>query len=211
VIILVSGSTKTVQGLVRRREGNLGLLLTPANRNSVASVVATGLPWAMDNGAYSGFDAVAFRRKVARFVGQPRLLFVCCPDVVGKARETLESFEVWRGEIAARGLPVALVGQDGAEDLELPWDCFDAWFVGGSTRWKLSAASADLIGEAKRRGKHCHMGRVNSRRRLRIAGGMGCDSVDGSSLSMYGDKYIHKFCRWAREVDGERARQPMLF
>lgn len=207
MLILVSGSTRTVRQLAERRVANLGLLLTPANRNSVGSLVKTGLPWALDNGAYSGFDAALFRRVLARCVGQPRFLWVVCPDVVADAKETLELFERWQGEIDAIMLPIAFVGQDGAEDTAIPWERFDAWFVGGSTAWKLSTASAELVAEAKRRGKWCHMGRVNSRRRLRIAADMGCDSVDGSSLSMFGDKYIHKFCRWAGEVDS----QPLLF
>lgn len=98
---------------------------------------------------------------------------------------------------------MAFVGQDGIEDLEVPWDQFAAWFVGGSARWKLSSSSADLIAEAKRLGKWVHVGRVNSLRRLQACYDMGADSVDGSSMSMYGDKYIHQFCAWVERLHGQ--------
>jgi hypothetical protein len=86
----------------------------------------------------------------------------------------------------------------------VPWDEFGCWFIGGSTEWKLSEASRQLALEARRRGKHLHMGRVNSLRRMRIARTFGCHSIDGSSLSMFGDKYIHRFCDWALRLEAER-------
>lgn len=207
MLILVSGSTRTVRELAAKRVARLGILLTPKNRNSAKHISSLGLSWAMDNGAFSGFDPVGFRRMLRKHAGIPGLLWVACPDVVGDAKGTLALFRDWRGEIASLGFPVAFVGQDGIESETIPWDEFSAWFIGGSTEWKLGRGSCELAREAKRRGKWVHMGRVNSRRRLRIAAEMGCDSVDGSSLSMFGDKYIHKFCRWARQVD----EQPLLF
>ncbi len=207
MMLLVSGSTRTVCGLADCCRGNLGHLLTPSNRNGMAAILATGLPWAADNGAFSGFDPNRFRRLLRKIRGQPRCLFVVCPDVVANARATLAQFPWWRLELAAAGVPVALVGQNGAEDLPIPWDDFDCWFIGGDTRWKLSQASADLAAEAKARGKWVHMGRVNSLRRLEAAYLMGCDSVGGSSMSMFGDKYIHQFVRWVRGLQ----TQPLLF
>ena len=68
-------------------------------------------------------------------------------------------------------------------------------------------AAAELAVEVKKRGKWLHMGRVNSLRRLTVAQDMGCDSTDGSSLSMFGDKYIHTFCRWSKHLH----EQPTLF
>jgi hypothetical protein len=204
-MLLVSGSTATVRRIAPRWPGILGQLLTPSNRNR-ASVLNTGLPWGADNGAFSGFDADAFRRFLGRVAGRPRCLWVVCPDRVGDARETLRLFAEWREEVARAG-PVAFVGQDGAEDLEIPWDGFCCWFVGGSTAWKLSAASQGLMAEARARGKCVHVGRVNSFRRLTWAYDAGADSVDGSSASMWGDKYVHAYCRW---IAGLR-RSPVLF
>ncbi len=194
-MLLVSGSTRSVS----RANGSLGLLVTPSNGNSVASLVKTGLPWAVDNGAFSGFDPLAFRRLLGRCAGQPRLLWIVCPDVVGDARATAERFEEWRAEVAQAG-PVAYVGQDGQEDFAPPWERFESFFIGGSTRWKLSAAAAGLAAEARSRGKWLHMGRVNSRRRMTIASDLGCDSIDGSSASRWGDKYLWKYLLWLRQL-----------
>jgi hypothetical protein len=209
--LLVSGTTKTVRELSGRHADRLGILLAPANRNSIASVVQMGLPFAIDNGAYSGgLDEKRFLRLLERCQGQPGCLFVVAPDVVADARATLAQWPWWSALIRSRGLPVAFVGQDRQEDLPLPGD-MDAYFVGGSTRWKLSQASADLCREAKRRGLHVHVGRVNSLRRLKTAYDFGADSVDGSSLSMFGDAHIAKFARWIDQVAREAAEQPTLF
>lgn len=202
MILLVSGSTSTVSGLASRWPQRLGHLLTPSNRNSVSSLLATGLAWACDNGAFSGFDPARFRRLLQRASGQPRLLWIVCPDVVADARGTLVLFDQWANEVATAG-PVAFVGQDGAEGLELPWDRFDCLFIGGSTEWKLSESAADVAAEAKTRGKWLHMGRVNSRRRMETAADLGCDSIDGSSASMFGDKYIHKYALWMEQIESQ--------
>lgn len=95
----------------------------------------------------------------------------------------------------------------GSEDLDLPWDDFQGYFVGGTTRWKLSQASFDLIAEAKRRKKWVHMGRVNSQRRLFAAYYASVDSVDGTGMSRWGDICLAKLLRWVVELH----QQPSLF
>ena len=157
--------------------------MTPRNGNSVQAVLATGLLWGCDNAAFSGLDLPAFRRLLGRVARQPRLLWVVCPDAVADAGRTLALWREWEPELRAAGVPVAFVLQDGQEDRELPQA--DAYFVGGSTAFKLSEAAADLMGEAKQRGAWLHMGRVNSMRRLEHAWRLGCDSVDGSSYSRW--------------------------
>lgn len=166
----------------------LGRLLSPRAGN----VPRPGERWAADNDAFLAWDEDRFISMLCRIEAYPGCLFVAAPDVVGDARATLERFDDWWWEIVGRGLPVALVGQDGAEDLDIPWDALDAWFVGGSTAWKLSAASADLVLEANARGKWAHMGRVNTQRRMRIAYDFGCDSIDGSGWSKFPDDYLRR-------------------
>jgi hypothetical protein len=206
MLLLVSGSTKTVRRLSEQCKTGLGHLLTPNNRNSMSATLATGLPWAADNGAFKGFDPLTFRRYLRKIAGAPRCLFVVCPDRVADASETLQLWWEWRNEVeeATQGQRVAFVLQDGQETHGLPQA--EAYFIGGSTRWKLSAAAADLAREAKDRRSWLHMGRVNSRRRMQIAHDLGCDSIDGSSASMFGDKYIHKYIRWIAQME----RQPSL-
>src|SRR5438132_1322729 len=89
VRLLISGSTCSVCDLAGRYPHRLGHLLTPKNRNGMAATLATGLPHACDNGAYRGFEPERFRRLLKRIAGQPRCLFVVCPDVVADARATL--------------------------------------------------------------------------------------------------------------------------
>lgn len=121
-------------------------------------------------------------------------LFVTVPDVVGDAQATARLFEVWWRAPARRGLPVALVAQDGLEGLgswlSLAWARIDALFIGGSTGWKLGPSAEALALAAKRRGKWVHMGRVNSARRIRYAASIGCDSVDGTKWVRWRDAYL---------------------
>ncbi len=208
--LLVSGTTKTMQRLLPDAADVLGYLVTPGAGNRVQGMADSGLPWAADNGAFSGFDPERFRHFLGRVRLNPGCLFLAVPDVVADARATLARFREWAEECRASGWPLALVGQDGAEDLEIPWGEFAAWFVGGSTGWKLSQASADLVGEAKRRGLWAHMGRVNSLTRLRAAFGMGCDSVDGTGMSRWGDIHLRKFVCWVRQLRANAANQPTL-
>jgi hypothetical protein len=217
--LLVSGTMKMVRTLAGRYAANLGILLAPANRNSVRSVVKLGLPWAVDNGAFSGFDEARFLRLLDRCQGQPGCLFVVAPDVVVDAKATLAAWPWWSVLIRARGLPVAFVGQDGQESLPLP-DDLDAYFVGGSTRWKLSQVSADLCTEARRRGCHVHVGRVNSLRRLRTAFDFGADSCDGSGYSRFAavarskgrtDMLLERHLDFLEQLERERIEQPTLF
>lgn len=202
--LLLSGMTRTLPGLLERHSGHLGWITTPSGGCRLDGPIrASGLPWAIDNGAFSGFDAGKFRARLERSRGMPGCVFVVAPDVVGDAVGTLSLFAEWADEVRGYGHPVALVGQDGAELLALPWGEFDAWFIGGSTAWKLSAASEALAIEAKTRGKYLHMGRVNSLRRMRVAQDFGCDSVDGSGATRFGDKYVGNFCRWIAGVNAQ--------
>lgn len=195
--ILISGSTASLRRAIARvGSDHLGILLTPAGRRTPASASESGLPWAADNGAFSNFDPGRFATMAAACRGLPGLLWVAVPDVVADARATLERFDEWLPRLP--GLPLAFVGQDGIEDLPIPWIHFDALFLGGSTDWKLSRAAYDLAIEAKDQGKLVHMGRVNTLRRLRIANAFECDTVDGTACSRFGDHYIADFSRYVR-------------
>jgi hypothetical protein len=185
VIVLING------GPALDRFGPTGLvgrLVSPRSGNRIRP----GERWAADNDAFLAWDEGRFLRMLNRFDGTAGCLFAAVPDVVADARATLDRFWDWRWELAGRGFPVALVGQDGAEAIDLPWYAIDCLFLGGSTAWKLSAAAADLACEAKRRGKWLHVGRVNTRRRLRIAYDIGADSVDGTGWSRFPDKYLRR-------------------
>jgi hypothetical protein len=210
VINLVSGATATLARYAPT--GCFGRLLSPRSGNEVGGIVAGGLPWACDNDAFSraGFDPAAFRRMLGRISGWPRCRFVACPDVPFDPVATLARFEAWAPEIGAAGQPVALVGQDGCEDLDLPWDRFDAFFVGGSDGWKESHAAMALCDRAWALGKWVHVGRVNTFRRFRRVWGWGCvDSIDGGKFSKWPDTYFPQFLAWRRRLE-HLDRHPLL-
>jgi hypothetical protein len=162
-----------------------------------------------DNGSLGRFDAKAFLRKLDRLSDVREICrFVAAPDVVvfgphgpiGDARRTLETFEYWYPRLC--DWPVALVAQDGQENLPIPWDLMAAIFIGGSTKWKLGHHAAAIIKAAKAMGKWVHAGRVNTPARFEYFEELGADSIDGTGLSRY---------TWMRKRIYESATTPTLF
>ena len=115
-------------------------------------------------------------------------------------RHELERSAPWLPRIRALGLPAALVAQDGLEELEVPWDTFDVLFIGGSDAFKLGPAAAQLVAEAKARGKRVHMGRVNSWKRMSYADAIGCDTADGTYIGFGPAKNTPKVIGWMRRL-----------
>ncbi len=77
--------------------------------------------------------------------------------------------------------------QDGQTFATVPWRRCAAVFVGGTTAWKLGPEARNLVAYAKALGKWVHMGRVNTRRRIRLGVRWGVDSIDGKTFSQFGD------------------------
>ena len=176
-----------------------GQLITP-----LTQYLNWGGEFAIDNGAFSGFNAAAFAGLLVREAGnRERCLFVAMPDIVGNARRTLE---LWRyRHDFAMGWPLALVAQDGIEDLDIPWDELHAIFIGGGDPWKDSRAAQDVVRTAKVLRKHVHVGRVNTVRRFRLFAELGADTCDGSGLA----RYDHMLEDIEREMSAEQP--PSLF
>lgn len=156
-------------------------LLTPLTRFKPQR---PGQHFAIDNGAFSKFDAKAFLSLLEREEPRRKLCrFVAVPDVVGSARRTLEVFDYWRHQLIR--WPLALVCQDGQENLPIPWQHIEAIFIGGTTEWKESDHAIACIKAAKALGKWTHVGRVNTRGRFDAFKDIGVDSIDGTGLAMY--------------------------
>lgn len=166
----------------------LGWMNTPRYNGAYSAYeeFPIALPVAADNSAFVCFDEARYLRFVQKT--PDTIVWITAPDVVGDARETLSMFEVWHERLSR--LSLAFVGQDGMEDLEVPWDLIECFFIGGTTEWKLSHAARDLAVEAKARGKWLHMGRVNSQKRLRYAYSLKCDSVDGTGYNQYSKREL---------------------
>lgn len=183
MILLVSGATKTVD---RISDPRLGKLFRPGQGN-----IPDERPWAIDNGAFSGFDehgVRGFRATLKRLSIYPGCLWVVAPDVVGDHVKTAALFEEWAPQIRELGYRVAWVAQDGSSTRDIP-EC-DAVFIGGSTAWKLSITVERIALEAKARGKWLHVGRVNTIRRMAFAVTLDADSIDGTKFSMFPDTWV---------------------
>lgn len=158
----------------------VGQLLTPLTRYRLRD---PSRPWAIDNGFFSGGDIPALLSLLGREDHhKEKCLFVTAPDVVGSARRTLEVFQHWAPRLA--GWSVALVAQDGQEDLPLPWDQVDAVFIGGSTAWKCGPHAEHIIRAAKALKKHVHAGRVNTPARFEHFERLGVDTCDGTGIGL---------------------------
>ena len=198
MLLLVSGATGYP------RTAHVGHLIVPKQWNRPETLTLMPGQWAMDNGAFSGFDAGAFVRMLEAYHQREGCLFVTAPDVVGDAAATFALWPFWSRLIRGCGHRPAWVAQDGMHPGITP----DApvIFVGGTTKFKESAQVRDLCAYAKAQGVWVHWGRVNGKRRYELALKAGVDSIDGTGFSMFPDTNIPKVAAWAAEIQ----QQPEL-
>ena len=210
MIVLVSGAT------TYPRSESVGHLIVPRQWNDPAKLDLQPGRWAMESGAFSGFDEGAFIRMLEayhpyhasqrRLVEQQGCLFVVVPDVVCDAASTLRRWAFWERVIAALGFSPAFVAQNGLTPERVPWNEFETLFIGGDDAYKEGSDARTLCGLAKARGKWVHWGRVNGKRRYELALKAGADSIDGTGFSMASDINIPKVAEWHREIQ----QQPEL-
>lgn len=185
------------------KAGTLGYIDTPlqGNRRPI------GVSWCADNSCFSDkFDEVKWWAWLEKHSNHASTCsFATAPDVVGDAKATLARSLPWLPRIRALGYPVAFVAQDGIEHTEVPWNDFDALFIGGTTDFKLGPIARAYAKEAKTRDKWLHMGRVNSLKRFRYAAAIGCDSVDGTYLVFGPDVNLPKLLGWIDDLDARPA------
>lgn len=182
---------KALPTLLQYSPRNIGRLVQPRGLSRVADTPRAGYLWAADNDCFQEFHQGRYLQMLTHVADVPGCLFITVPDVVGDSEATMNLFREW-GETVAKAGPVGLVGQDGLTPQQVPWDDIRTLFIGGTTKWKLSEDALLLIKEARERGKWVHMGRVNSWRRIEYAKSVGVDSIDGTSLSWFSDRYIDK-------------------
>jgi len=198
-------------------ELGIGLLVTPATARYLEGGRRYRWG-AVDNGCFTAagrkiFDRIGlagYLRLVDRALDtwEDNMLFATAPDVPFDWRATRRKSLPVLPQIRALGSPSAIVLQDGATTKNLPWDEFDVMFIGGSTEWKVGRMARKILRFARTRthrtfaprgfapdptkdrrmGYWVHMGRVNSRSRLRIAAEMCCNSVDGTFLRYAGGR-----------------------
>jgi hypothetical protein len=164
-----------------------------------------GFPYALDNGAWAdhqaaqAFDEDAFERLLDRLGAGAD--WVILPDIVAGGLESLRLSVRWLNRCLSV-VPLALLAvQDGmkAADVHGLVGPSVGVFLGGSTEWKL--ATMREWGEfCLQRGVYYHVGRVNTRRRMRLAVRSSANSVDGSSGSRYAVT-IPGLDHWSRQTE----------
>lgn len=171
---------------------NLGALRAAGWRLMVSArgVLRTeGFPYALDNGAWTAhqqsepFNVSAFERAVALLGASAD--FVVCPDKVADAETTRALIVEWLPRLAH--LPrVLLAVQDGMTPDEVAPLLSERTgiFIGGTSKWK-ECTAAQWGALARKHGAWCHMGRVNSQRRIAICHEAGIDSCDGTSATRF--------------------------
>lgn len=199
MIYFVNPSTQVIRDAIRERR-DLGIIATPLSTRD--SQWIDDCAWVADNGCFTkSFDEDRWWQWLNnyRHMAQ-RCRFATAPDVVGDHEATLERSLPWLPKIRDLGYPAAFVAQDGSSSATVPWDDLDALFLGGTTEFKLSDTAREIVEEAVVRGKFAHMGRVNSRKRLRLAHAWGCHSVDGTYLVFGPSVNLPKLVGWLDEL-----------
>ena len=174
-----------------------GVLLNPPAKININQVLESDLDFAVDNGAFVGFDQKKFLRLLDKLTRQP--VFVVVPDSVGNKAETLKLFDIWRPIISRLGFDPAFVIQDGMTFEDLP--SVDHYFMGGSQAYKRSALALSIADQLHQQGKYLHLGGVNGFRFLRRAFfDYKAASVDGFQFSKFltgnlstANRYLEQF------------------
>lgn len=185
---LYASRTGTRRNLAEQAANRYRILATPENVTHYSEPMP---PWAfcLDNGAWSAhaagaaFDGDAYLRAVDLLGHMAD--WIAVPDIVLGGLASLDLSLSWLPRLRGAGrllLPV----QDGmtAKHVEHLL-CHDLGiFVGGSTEWKEQTMGA-WARLARKHGAWCHVGRVNTQRRLAMVVEAGADSCDGTTATRF--------------------------
>jgi len=181
-MIPYASNTGTRRNLAALKEAGWRLILTPDN-----ATYRDGFRFGIDNGAFSkgGFQPEPFADLVERLGCAAD--FIVLPDIVAGGAQSLALSVSWIPKL--RGIRSLLLPiQDGMTAREvgmvLRQNVQVGLFMGGSTEFKeREMYTWGMVAKAWNR--HYHIGRVNTKRRIRLAAEAGADSIDGTSATMY--------------------------
>ena len=198
-----TGTKRTIEAL---RDAGWGWMVGPLDHGRGK---LHGMPYALDNGAWPAFannvewDQMAFEVALSRYGDGAD--FIVAPDVVAEREQSLDITRFWLPDLL-RGFPdrrILIAVQDGMEfcDVDPLLDDRVGIFLGGSTEWKEKAIIP--WGQwAAQFGIYCHVGRVNTTRRINLCIAGGCHSFDGTSAT--------RFHTNIAKLDGARRQIAML-
>tara|TARA_Y100000004_G_scaffold59939_2_gene66839 strand:+ start:4912 stop:5727 length:816 start_codon:yes stop_codon:yes gene_type:complete len=143
---------------------------------------------AIDNGAFVygknhlEFNPDPFMKDVDKY-GETAD-FVVIPDVLYDAQATLDQAEKWIERLD--GLRLMIVAQDGMTEEDLSAFCARdiGVFIGGTTEFKLNSIGW-ISKMCDRFNVLCHVGRVNTLKRIEICVAQGAHSFDGSGPAIF--------------------------
>ncbi len=184
-----------------------------------------GFAYALDNGAWTAFQEwqrgtrasaepclASFRRAVSLLGAGAD--FVVVPDIVLGGARSLAMSRAWlrrlRRDHRLKRARLLIAVQNGmvAADVERFLCARVGLFVGGDTEWKL-ATMAGWSRLAHARGAICHVGRVNTARRIRQCDIAGADSFDGSGPARFLDTLSRAVAGLAQpDLEGLLNRRP---
>ena len=160
--LFVSGATRTVNEILqsnRIESKYLGKYLTPranCNKKYLDLTLKQGCLFGADNDCFNSFDKVKYERMIEILPRTDKLKYVTIPDSVGNFEETIRLFDEWQPLLKNEKLPLGFVLQDGMPINEIPFDKFSSLFIGGSTEYKLSEETANIVRIAKEKDKWIH-------------------------------------------------------
>lgn len=179
-----TGTRRNLDGL-RKRGWRLLVSATGVWRNE-------GFAYCFENGAWTyaqkgiPFDEDRYGRALAKLGGGAD--FSVCPDIVGGGKESLSLSLSWLSRVLEQS-PTALIPvQDGVDlaDVEPYLTERVGLFVGGSPDTDFKERTTPVWAKACRKvGAWCHVGRVNSQRRIALCATAGVTSFDGTSATRY--------------------------
>lgn len=183
--MMLSNNTGFDMGFIAgTHQSRIGWLFSPAGWR----MPKRGLPYALDNGAFSRWDEAAFLDLIQNCAAQiavreiqNRPNWVVVPDVVADRSATLDRWHEWAPRLRPYGWPLAFAVQDGMKQQDVPADA-EVIFVGGSTAWKWAT-----FRDWAKHNARVHVGRVNGYRDLWYCDQAGVESCDGTGW-FRGDK-----------------------
>lgn len=196
-----TGTKTTLEAL--RGKGHWRLLV------SATGVLRTeGFPYALENGAFTAynqgipFDETAFENALT-LLGRDAD-FVVVPDIVGEGERSLAFSMEWLPRVLDATQVALIPVQNGIEPrhVESLIGPRVGIFVGGDDKarggWKERTTPA-WAALARRHGAWCHVGRVNTARRIAICTTAGATSFDGTSVAKF-PKTLPLVDRAARQI-----------
>lgn len=153
--------------LAGRFPGRIGSLVSPGWWKTPVSFA----PYAIDNGAYTGFSESAFMSLIEKAKRCKKPLWVVVPDAVGNKTQTMKLWHEWEPRLRPLGWNLAMAMQDGMTPKDFRGDIA---FIGGTFKWKWRNLS--MWKDVPR----FHVGRVNTEKHLWNAHEAGAESCDGT-------------------------------